>query len=380
MTSGRRTAHLRIGIAAVAAAGVCAALVSSSSADPNLGELNSQLSRQQSRQRTLGAGVAKLSASISSLDGQIALVRAREAAVRGELDRDRAELARIRIQLVRERRRVGVLRARLARARMVLARQLVSNYETAKPDLIGVVLEAHGFNDLLERIDFLRLAEGQQQTIIQITRTDKTAADKAERNLTRLERTDVQVTDAAATRVRALAGMNALLATKETALARTRDAQQAALIASRAKGARLRTAIARLRAAQAAAARAAANPPAPARSSTSTPAPSSGAPSAPTSGAPSAPASGAPALGPSGGWAIPYAIVLCESGGQNLPPNGAGASGYYQIVPGTWKGYGGTGPAAYLASKSEQDAVARRIWNGGAGASAWVCAGIVGIT
>jgi hypothetical protein len=84
-------------------------------------------------------------------------------------------------------------------------------------------------------------------------------------------------------------------------------------------------------------------------------------------------------LPPSGGWAIPYPIVLCESGGQDLPPNGAGASGYYQIVPGTWRLFGGSGPAAYLASKAEQDAVAARIWNGGAGASNWVCAGIVGI-
>ncbi|MGB9185365.1 MAG: transglycosylase family protein, partial [Solirubrobacteraceae bacterium] len=79
------------------------------------------------------------------------------------------------------------------------------------------------------------------------------------------------------------------------------------------------------------------------------------------------------------GWAIPYAIVLCESGGQNLPPNSAGASGYYQIMPATWQLFGGSGPAAYLASKAEQDAIATKIWNGGAGASNWVCAGIVGI-
>ena len=65
--------------------------------------------------------------------------------------------------------------------------------------------------------------------------------------------------------------------------------------------------------------------------------------------------------------------------GQNLPPNSAGASGYYQILPSTWKLFGGTGSAAYQAPKGEQDAVAGRIWNGGAGASNWVCAGIVGI-
>ncbi|MGH2916085.1 MAG: transglycosylase family protein, partial [Solirubrobacteraceae bacterium] len=85
------------------------------------------------------------------------------------------------------------------------------------------------------------------------------------------------------------------------------------------------------------------------------------------------------AIGGSGGWAIPYAIVLCESGGQDLPPNSAGASGYYQIIPGTWRLFGGSGPAAYLAPRAEQDAVAARIWRGGAGASNWVCAGIVGI-
>ncbi len=85
---------------------------------------------------------------------------------------------------------------------------------------------------------------------------------------------------------------------------------------------------------------------------------------------------------PFGNWAIPAPIVMCESGGQNLPPNGAGASGYYQILgPGsTWSAYGGDAYAseAYLASKQAQDTVASRIWAGGSGASQWVCAGLTG--
>jgi hypothetical protein len=80
---------------------------------------------------------------------------------------------------------------------------------------------------------------------------------------------------------------------------------------------------------------------------------------------------------PGGPWAIPSAIVMCESGGQNLPPNSAGASGYYQILPSTWTGSGGSGPAAWQASKAEQDRVAASLWNGGRGASNWVCAGLV---
>ena len=81
--------------------------------------------------------------------------------------------------------------------------------------------------------------------------------------------------------------------------------------------------------------------------------------------------------GPGGPWAIPWPIVQCESGGQNTPPNSAGASGYYQIIPETWRRSGGSGPAAYLAPKAEQDRVAARIW-AESGAGAWVCGALVG--
>ena len=85
-----------------------------------------------------------------------------------------------------------------------------------------------------------------------------------------------------------------------------------------------------------------------------------------------------PYVGPDGRrWAIPWPIVNCESRGENLPPNSDTASGYYQVISGTWASFGGSGPAAYLASKPQQDRVARRIWLGG-GPSQWVCAGLVG--
>jgi peptidoglycan hydrolase CwlO-like protein len=355
MSFGRRITSLRLALFAglVTVAGLSIALYSNAGAT-SLGQLNSQLSAEQAHQQSLSANVGHLSQLIGALSSQIALVQSREAAVRIELGKDRVALQRIRVLLDREQHVVAVLKGRLARARRILASQLVSSYEGDRPDLMTVVLESQGFTDLLERIDFLKRAEQQQQSIITITRRAKARADAAERRLARLEATDLQITQAAAIKARALAGMNALLSGKQTALQRARAAQQAALAASQARGAALQRAITKLQAQQAAARAAAA------------------AAAAPTYSA-------GPTLGPSGGWAIPYAIVLCESGGQNLPPNSAGASGYYQIMPATWKLFGGSGPAAYLAPKSEQDSVASRIWNGGAGASNWVCAGIVGI-
>ncbi|HEY8764116.1 MAG TPA: transglycosylase family protein [Solirubrobacteraceae bacterium] len=366
MSLRRRTLPIRLAalvVAVLATLATLAAVRPASGAD--LGQLNSQLNSQRARAQTLSAGVGRLSGLIASLDSQISLVQSREAAVRAELAHDRSVLDATQASLRRERARLALLRARLARARMVLSRQLVSSYEGDRPDLVGVVLNAHGFKDLLETLDFLHRAEQQQQSIISVTRDMKAAADSAAHRLARLEVSDRQAAQAASLHARALAGMNGLLLSKQGALAQARAAQQGALAATRARGAQLQSQISRVRAQQAAAARAAAA--AAARAATS--APSSGSSSA----------SSGPALGPSGGWAIPYAIVLCESGGQNLPPNSAGASGYYQILPSTWKLYGGSGPAAYLAGKSEQDAVASRTWNGGAGASQWVCAGIVGI-
>jgi hypothetical protein len=74
----------------------------------------------------------------------------------------------------------------------------------------------------------------------------------------------------------------------------------------------------------------------------------------------------------SSGWAIPESIVMCESGGDYgayIPSSGAG--GAYQILPSTWVAYGGTG-SPHTAPPAEQDAVARRVWEG-QGRGAWVC-------
>jgi septal ring factor EnvC (AmiA/AmiB activator) len=353
LTSRRRAVALAV-VCALAGALILAGTHIARGA--GLGSLESRLGQERAHQSQLSASLGNLAGLISSLDGQITLVERREAEVRVELAAARVRLLATRAQLTRERARLARLRNELRWAENLLAGQLRSSYENARPSLVSVVLSAGGFSQLLDQLQYLGNAEHQQQRIIAFTRRAKAEAHAAAVALARLQTAEQSAADAAAQRVAALAGMNALLGSRQAALSRAREAQQAALAASRARGRQLEGDIARVQAEQAAAERAAA------AASTPTPTPTVYGSSA-----------------ASGGWAIPYAIVLCESGGQNLTPNSAGASGYYQIVPGTWRLFGGNGPAAYLASKSEQDAVAARIWNGGAGASNWVCASIVGI-
>jgi peptidoglycan hydrolase CwlO-like protein len=75
-----------------------------------------------------------------------------------------------------------------------------------------------------------------------------------------------------------------------------------------------------------------------------------------------------------GTWAIPEAIVMCESGGNFQALNSSsGAGGAYQILPSTWRLYGGKG-LPHQAPPAEQHRIAAMIW-ADSGPAAWVCAG-----
>jgi septal ring factor EnvC (AmiA/AmiB activator) len=362
---GRRTPLPAAALAAALALAPALALAvtdpARSTAAPSVGQLQSQLGAQQSRQQDLSSSIGSMNQLIDRLDSQIALVQSREQAVADALASDRAKLQAVHGELVVERARLVMLKAKLAAGRALLAKQLVSGYEANPPTLVSIVLSAGGFQDLLNQLNFLGRAEHEQKSLIATTTAAKQQATQAARRLATLQSTDRQTTHDAVLRQRALAGMNELLQSKQAALGKARAAQSAALQASRERSQALQHEISKVKAQQAAAAAATAKASAQAAADATLPTPTG------------------PALGADSGWAIPWAIVDCESGGQNFPPNSAGASGYYQIIPSTWQEYGGTGPAAYLTSKAEQSAVAKRIWDG-AGPGAWDCASIVGIT
>jgi peptidoglycan hydrolase CwlO-like protein len=335
-------------------------------AQSGTGELRERASRQRAQERSLAGGAARLGTLIERVQGQLVRLEARHAVVRADLARDEERLAATRARLRAERSRLARLRARLSEARGALRDRLVALYKTPEPDIATVALSANGFGEVLERTSLLRRVRDQDQRIVETVRR---ARGESRRGVLRLKRDEARAQETVeAIRVRrdALARMARAVAGRRAALARARSVRLAALAATRASR---RSVERRIRGLEAAEARRVARVQARARAAAAT------AAAEPSRNGFSS-AGGAPA-GLGGSWAIPAAIVQCESGGQNLPPNVAGASGYYQIVPATWRRYGGGGPAAWRASKAEQDRVAARIWAGGAGADQWVCSALV---
>jgi septal ring factor EnvC (AmiA/AmiB activator) len=323
-------------VAAVAVA--FALLLPALSGAQSEGDLRSRADRARAREQGLAGDVARLGRLVSKLDGDIAVIERRRAEVQAQLDQDRAKLATLREELRAQRRRVVRLRARLREARRILSDRLVQLYQTPQPDLVTVIMRAKGFADLLEQSTYVKAVGHQDRRIIDIVKAARVDAASAVRRLARDEARQEAITTAIEARRNALVGISASLQQRRAAVAQARAARVALLAATRAQRRSLEKRIAALEAARARAAMAG---------------------------------------GPGGPWAIPWAVVQCESGGQNLPPNFAGASGYYQILPSTWRLFGGAGPAAWRASKGEQDRVAARIWNGGAGAHNWVCFALV---
>ena len=78
-----------------------------------------------------------------------------------------------------------------------------------------------------------------------------------------------------------------------------------------------------------------------------------------------------PTAGGGNGGSLPACTWVPESGGDYGARGPGGAGGKYQIIPSTWKAYGGSGGNAADASPAEQEAVASRVM-AGQGPSAWV--------
>ena len=305
------------------------------------GALEDQLAGAREEASSISSELQSTTARLGSAEAEAAKAEAREERLNGLLVEGEEHAAELEAKLAATRHHLALEKARLRRARRLLAERLVAIYESGTPDTASLILGSGNYQELLVQADYLRA----------ISESDSALADRVAEVRAAVRGEVLRVDDlrdeavayderlaAARDRIGAVRAAAEAAAAELQSIEASREASLAKLKADIGKW------VKEIQKARAAEARA---------------------------------ASEAEAEEEVGRWlggpySIPTYIVMCESGGNYSALNpSSGAGGAYQILPSTWELYGGQGEPQN-APKAEQDRIAAEIW-ADSGSSAWVC-------
>jgi septal ring factor EnvC (AmiA/AmiB activator) len=300
-------------------------------------ELRSKADGARERAAELAATLEAQREQLARTQQRAAVAASREREIAATLAAGKQRAAEL-AQAEREaRRRLRAARAELRRSRAQLSERLVAIYKSGGVDELTLILSADGFDDLAVRSEYLQRIQAADRAMLARAADLRRAVDE---QLTAVaaarERQRAHNAELAGAR-RQIAAVQARAEAGVSALAGELRSRQATLGELNARIGRWQRQVQRAERISAAEAEA--------RVSEEV-----------------------------GDWAIPESIVECESSGDHSALNpGSGAGGAYQILPSTWKSYGGKG-LPHRASPSEQARIAALIW-ADSGSSAWECAG-----
>ncbi len=147
----------------------------------------SQVEQKKQQEGVLTSTIEGYNNRISGLQGEINSTQQRLGTVQTELDARRAELLKVRDDLEVARDKLARVRKRLGVSREALAERLVELYKADRPDALTVVLEADGFDDLLDRTEFLERISDQDREVVVLVRKLKERFERQEVKLADLE-------------------------------------------------------------------------------------------------------------------------------------------------------------------------------------------------
>ena len=188
-----------------------------------------KLDHARGREQVLTSDISALSGRIRTLEGEIAGYRNKELRAQTVLDARRAELAKVKARYDREYARYVLLRKKLAKAQGLLAKRLVQIYKSDQPDLVTVLLESDGFQDLLVRNDYMNRIGEQDSMVVDRVRKLKAESQQKKELLGKLKaQSEAAVAEIAAKR-QELAQARAGIESRQGALAGAREQKRGSL-------------------------------------------------------------------------------------------------------------------------------------------------------
>jgi murein DD-endopeptidase MepM/ murein hydrolase activator NlpD len=225
----------RLALAALFAAAVALVVLLAAGVAPaqdlesKLDSKEAKLSKVRERSGVLTTTISHYGERIDRLTGEVAELRNREAAVEVRLNAKQVELDQAVAQLDVAKQRLVKMRAHLKRALVSLRDRLVAIYETGTPDVLSVIVGANGYDDLIDRTEYLNRIRGNDEAIIGRVRELR---DQVKRTVTRLRTAKDRIEaarDAIASEEQALATTRAAVQERQGALVDARATRVAAL-------------------------------------------------------------------------------------------------------------------------------------------------------
>jgi peptidoglycan hydrolase CwlO-like protein len=163
---------------------ILAALLGSQLTARSAADLHGQITAKRSAADALKAQIAADSRQIDATTNGLQAARGRLAGVQSTLNRRVDELRGVQTGLLKSRDHLVDLENQLQAATTALSANLVASYEGGKPDLVSVILNSHGFGQLLDQVGFMQRVANQNGRIVSSTRT---ARAEVAREATRLQ-------------------------------------------------------------------------------------------------------------------------------------------------------------------------------------------------
>ena len=211
MTSVLRRPRLTRALAVIVPVGAAIALSTGTSS----GDLSSQIDANKSAAAALRSEIALDSARIRTTTGGLNEARARLAGLQHDLDAREQQLRSVQTALVAARDRLVYLENRMHQATQALSANLVAEYEGSRPDIVSVILDAHGFSDLLEQVSFMQRVGRQDAQIVSDTRTARADVSREANRLVTLEQRDRVLTSQILAQRNHVAALQAALQTQQ---------------------------------------------------------------------------------------------------------------------------------------------------------------------
>jgi murein DD-endopeptidase MepM/ murein hydrolase activator NlpD len=200
-----------------------------SSLDRRMDIVKAKIRVKKAKEGVLTSTITSYNHKIQGLQGEIRGLQDRQNRIQVSLDAKRRELYSTQDKLEKAKDRLARLKVYLAKAQKVLAARLVQMYKDGEPDVLTVVLESDGFEDLLERTQFLDRITNQDNQIITKVRTLKAQTTKQTKELARLQKQQKAAAAAIELRRNQVSAVKGRLVSSRSDLQSARDGRQVIL-------------------------------------------------------------------------------------------------------------------------------------------------------